>query len=116
LQVAPLVHDSEHDPVQRNVQVESAPQLMLPLGPTVTSHVEPILQLTLHELPHVPVQSLWSAQASVQLEPLHPESPMSHAVSAGHVHEAPVHSGGGVSSPQPIKRAIANISLCIRPR
>ena len=37
-------------------------------------------------------------QLSVQLEPLQPESPMSHASCAGHVHELPVHSGGGGAS------------------
>lgn len=50
-------HDSEHDPVQRIVHVEPPSQLMLPLGPTVTSHVEPPLQLTLHDDPHDPVHS-----------------------------------------------------------
>jgi hypothetical protein len=40
MQVAPVAHDSEQLPLQRSVQLESAPQLMLPLSPTVMSHVE----------------------------------------------------------------------------
>jgi hypothetical protein len=49
-------HESEQLSVQRNVHVEPS-QLMLPLGPTVTSHSEPPLQLTLHDAPQVPPQS-----------------------------------------------------------
>lgn len=98
LQVESGAHDSEHDPVQRSVHVEPVSQLMLPLGPTVTSHSEPPLQLTLQDSPHVPEHSFWFVHASVQLPPLQPESPMSHALSAGHVHELPVHSGGGGAS------------------
>ena len=58
LHVESAAHDSEQLPVQRNVQVEPPSQLMLPLGPTVTSHSEPPLQETLHDAPHVPAQSL----------------------------------------------------------
>jgi len=109
--VESAAHDSEHEPVQCRVHVEPVSQLMLPLGPTVTSHSEPPLQLTLHDWPHVPVQSLLFAQLSVQLPPLQPESPMSHALSAGHVHEVPVHSGGGGPSlPQAAVTATANSS------
>ena len=58
LHVESAAHDSEHPAVQRSVHVDPPSQLMLPLGPTVTSHSEPPLQLTLHEVPHVPPQSL----------------------------------------------------------
>ena len=80
--------------------VESAAQSTLPLGPTVTSHVAPVVQLMLHEAPQVPVQVASAGQLRVQLSPLQAESPMSQAVAAGHVHELPVQlGGGGPSSP-----------------
>lgn len=94
MQVEPPAHDSEHEPVQRSVHVEPLSQLMLPLGPAVMSHCESPLQLTLHDSPHVPEQSFWSLQPSVQLDPLHPESPISHVSPAVHEHDDPVHSGG----------------------
>jgi hypothetical protein len=96
--VAPAPHDSEHEPSHRTVQVDPVAQSTLPLAPTVTSHDELLAQLIEQDSPHVPLQSLWSAQLSVQLEPAHPELPMSHADSAGHAHEVPVHSGGGGAS------------------
>lgn len=109
--VESAAHDSEHEPSQWSVHVEPLSQLMLPLGPTVTSHVEPPLQLTLHDSPHVPVQSFWFAQLSEQLPPLQPESPMSHALSAGHVHDVPVQSGGGGPSlPQAAANAMVTSS------
>ncbi|CAN5586510.1 hypothetical protein BH11MYX1_BH11MYX1_48020 [soil metagenome] len=37
--VAPLAHDSEHDSVQRTVQLEPPAQVTLPLAPRVKSHV-----------------------------------------------------------------------------
>lgn len=52
----------------------------------------------LHELPHVPVQVVFTPQLNEQLPPLHPELPMSHAVPASHVHDVPVHCGGGGGS------------------
>jgi hypothetical protein len=58
LHVESPAHDSEQLAVQRSVHVDAPSQLMLPLGPTVTSHSEPTLQLTLHDAPHVPPQSL----------------------------------------------------------
>jgi hypothetical protein len=101
MHVAPAPHDSEHEPVQRTVHDEFAPHDTLLLAPTVTSHSDSPLQLMLHDVPHVPVHVLPIVHASVQLLPLQPESPMSHDEFAGHEHEDPVHSGGGVSPPQP---------------
>ncbi len=88
--------------MQRTVHVEPAPHDTLLLAPTVTSHSDSPLQLMLHDAPHVPVHVLPIVQASVQLSPLQPESPMSHDEFDGHVHEDPVQTGGGVSPPQPI--------------
>lgn len=99
LHVESPAQDSEQFALQRRVHVDPPSQLMLPLGPTVTSHSEPPLQLTLHDAPQVPPQALRSVQVNVQLDPLQPESPMSHAACAGQVHEVPVHSGGGGVSP-----------------
>lgn len=104
LQSESPAHDSEHEPVQRNVHVEPPSQLMLPLGPAVMSHVEPPLQLTLHDEPHAPEQLFWSLQPSVQLDPLHPESPISHVSPAVHEHDEPVHSGAEVLLPQPPRK------------
>ena len=95
LHVEPAAQDREHEPSQCTVQVDPVAQLTLALAPTVTSHCELLAQLIEHESPHVPEQSLWSLQLSVQLEPEHPESPMSHADAAGQLHEVPVQSGGG---------------------
>ena len=55
--VEPAPHDNEHEPVHRTVQLESA-QLTLPLGPTVTSQLDWLLQLMLHDSPHSPLHSL----------------------------------------------------------
>lgn len=93
--------------MQRIVHVEPPSQLMLPLGPTVTSHVEPPLQLTLHDDPHDPVHSFWSVQPSEQLELLQLESPMSHVSPIGQVHDEPVHSGGAALLPQPMTTVAA---------
>ncbi len=54
LQVESPAQDSEQPAVQRRVHVDPPSQLMLPLGPTVTSHSDPPLQLTLHDEPHEP--------------------------------------------------------------
>ena len=94
--------------MHRRVQVEVASQLMLPLAPTVTSHVEPCLHSMLHDDPHAPVQSLWSVQPSVQLEPAQAESPMSHALCASHVHDEPVQAGGGGLSPPQATRSVTS--------
>lgn len=112
MHVEPATHDSEHDPVQCNVHIAPPSQLMLPLAPTVTSQVEPPLQLTLQDSPHEPVQSFMSTQARVQLDALHVESPIAHEVCAGHVHEVPVHCGGGVSfPPHPTTNGVATNSI-----
>lgn len=58
LQVAPAAQLSEQLPWQRSVHIDPPSQLMLPLAPTVTSHVELFLQLTEHDAPQVPLQSL----------------------------------------------------------
>ena len=94
----PLPHDREQEPVHWTVHVAPAAQSTLPLGPTVTSQSAPAAQLMLHELPHVPVQVVSTPQLREQLPPLHPEVPMSHAVPASHVHDVPVHCGGGGGS------------------
>ena len=86
--------------MQRTVHVEPLAQFTLPLGPTVTSQSELFEQLMLHDGPHVPVQSVMSVQLSEQLDPLQPESPISHEVPAGHEQELPTQvGGGGPSSP-----------------
>jgi len=102
MHVAPLAHDSEHEPVQRTVHVDPSPHDTLLLEPTVTSQSDSPLQSMLHESPHEPVHVLLIVQASVQLSPLQPESPMSHDELAGHAHDDPVHSGGGVSEPHAV--------------
>lgn len=99
MHVAPPAHEIEHEPVQRTVHVEPAPHDTLPLAPIVTSQSDSPLQLMLHDAPHVPVHVFPIVHASVQLSPLQPESPMSHDELAGHVHDVPLHSGGGVSPP-----------------
>ena len=102
LHVESVLHDSEHEPWQRTVQVEPPVQPTLPLGPTVRSHSEAPPQVALQEGPQAPVHWLLLAQLSVQLEAAQPELPRSHEVSAGQVHEVPTHlGGGGPSSPQP---------------
>src|SRR6266540_3300371 len=93
-------HDSEQLSVQRMSHVAPSEQLTLPLAPTVSVHVEPPEQSTLHDIPHEPLQVLSSMQPSVQLFPAQPDPPRSHAVPASHVHDVPVHVGGGVSLPQ----------------
>jgi hypothetical protein len=105
MHVAPEAHENEHEPVQRTVQVEPAPHDTLLLAPTVTSQSDSPEQSMLHESPHVPVQVLPIVHASVQLSPLQPESPISHDELAGHVHDEPMQSGGGVSPPQAITNA-----------
>ena len=87
---------------------------MLPLGPAVMSHVEPPLQLTLHDEPHVPEQSFWSLQPSVQLDPLHPESLMSHVSPAVHAHDDPVHSGGDEPPQAPRRNESDTITMSPR--
>ena len=100
-QVESAEHDSEHEPVHRMSQVAPSLQLMLPLGPSVISHVEPPEQSMLHELPQVPLHWLWSVQSSVQLLPAQLEPSMSQALPASHEHDVPVHvGGGGASLPQ----------------
>lgn len=117
LQVDPAPHDSEHEPVQRTVHVDIPAQSTLPLSPTVTSQSEPPLQLMLHELPQAPVHVLSFVHASVQLSPLHPESPISHAAPGSHAHEAPVQVGGGVPPPHAAETTVrdkAVITIKIR--
>ena len=106
MHVEPVAHDSEHDPVHSTVQVEPAPHVTLLLAPTVTSQLDDPLQSILHDVPHVPVHVLPMVQASVQLLPLQPESPISHDVFAGQAHEDPVHVGGGGG--ESLHAAVAN--------
>jgi hypothetical protein len=101
LHVDSAPQDSEHEPVQRTVHVEPAAHDTLLLLPTVTLQSDSPEQLMLHDAPHVPVHVLPIVHARVQLSPLQPESPMSQDEFGGHAHEVPVHSGGGVSLPQP---------------
>ena len=117
LQVDPAPHDSEHEPVQRTVHVDIPAQSTLPLSPTVTSQSEPPLQLMLHEFPQAPVHVLSFVHASVQLSPLHPESPISHAAPGSHAHEAPAQVGGGVPPPHAAETTVrdkAVIAIKIR--
>lgn len=107
-QVEPAPHVTEHDPVQRTVQVDSPEQSTLPLGPTVTSQSEPPPQLMLHELPHAPLHVAPPEQSSVQLSPLHPESPISHAAPGSHAQEVPVQAGGCVSLPQAAETSVSD--------
>ncbi len=80
------------------VQVAPAAHATLPLAPSATSHELPS-QLMLHASPHVPLHDASSGHDSEQLSPAHPEAPISHEVAGAHVHELPVHVGGGVSTP-----------------
>ncbi len=94
-------HDSEHDPVQRMSHVAPSEQEMLPLAPSVMLQVEPPEQSMLHDIPHVPLHWFSSVQPSVQLSPAQLDPSMSHALPASHVHDVPVHvGGGGASLPQ----------------
>lgn len=66
-QVAPLPQLSEQLSVQVTLHTESAPQLTLPLLPTVTSQDAFASQVTLQDSPQLPLQTLCSAQSSEQL-------------------------------------------------
>ncbi len=98
-QVESAEHDREQVSTQRISQVLPLAQVTLPLGPTVIRHVEPMAQSTLHELPHVPLHSLWSPQSSEQLLPAQLEPSMSQAEPASQAHEVPVQVGGPASWP-----------------
>lgn len=118
MQFAPE-QDTEHELMQCTVHVEPLAQVTLPLSPTVISHSASAWQLTLQDLPHVPVHVLPLLHASEQLSPPQPESVMSHDAFAGHEHDAPLHSGF-VPPPQParmtmlIHKALIFISsLCV---
>ena len=109
-------HDSEHEPVQRMLHVAPSEQLTLPLAPTVMSHVEPPEHSMLHDMPHVPLHWLSSVQPSVQLLPAQPEPSMSQAVPASHVHELPVHVGGGgalLPHADPMARATKRVNPAV---
>jgi hypothetical protein len=89
--------------------VEPASQLTLPLAPTVTVHEAPGLQSMLHDSLHEPEHSAPSPQSSEQLPPVpHVVESKPHAVSAGQLHDAPLHSGGGRSSPPQAELPSAN--------
>jgi hypothetical protein len=104
---------TEHSPVQVTWHVEPAVHEMLPLGPTVTVHVDMLLQSILHESPQVPLHTFSAAHSREQLA----DSPQllcvkSHDVPVGQLQLAPVQAGGlavpplgtGSSPPQPTTR------------
>ena len=99
LHVESPLHDTEQASLHRTVHVDPSEQVTLLLSPTTRLHSDMPLQSALHDAPHVPVQVLSFVQSSVQLAPLHPESPMSQAVPAGHAHEVPLHWGAAGSLP-----------------
>ena len=51
-------HESEHESVQRMSQTDPPEHVTLPLGPSVSSQVEPPTQSTRHDAPQVPLHSL----------------------------------------------------------
>lgn len=71
-------------------------QSTLALGPTVIVHIEVPVHLRLHDEPHEPEHSFMFAQSSVQLLP-HVASLIVQDCPDGHVHDEPVHLGGGLS-------------------
>lgn len=98
-QLAPE-HDSEQLPVQVMRQTASPAHVTLLLGPTVIVHSEPPEQSTLQDSPHEPLHSLSRAQSRLQLPPSQSEPSVLHEAPASHVHDVPLHvGGGGPSSP-----------------
>ncbi len=94
--MAPDAHESEHEPVQRMLQVEPLTHETLELLPTVTLHSEPSPQSMLHESPQAPEHSLSIGQSSEQLLPAQPLSPMSQLWPASQTQLLPVHVGGSL--------------------
>jgi hypothetical protein len=85
-QVAPAPH--EMLPLLPSVAVQfDASQETLPLAPTVRLQVLPALQLLLQEPAQVPVQVLWSRQASEQLPPEASQPVPAHEQAAPAAHE-----------------------------
>lgn len=99
----------EQEPVHVILHVEPPAHDMLPLGPRVMSHVEPPAQLTVQEAPHDPLHWFSFRQASEQLSPSQALSSVLHDSPGLQAHDAPLHSGGAKSSPQPMRRPTMSI-------
>jgi hypothetical protein len=78
--------------VQVTLQVDPEEHEILPLSPMLTSHVDPVSQLMLHDWPQVPEHVLPIPQSKEQLCPLPHELEVKvHVVPEAHLQLAPEH-------------------------
>lgn len=81
-------------------------QLTLALGPTVTVHVEPLLQASEQDGPQLPMQLFLSMQLAVQLPPLQPPWARSQLAPEGQAQLVPVQDGACAEPQPPIASSI----------
>jgi hypothetical protein len=82
-------------------QVAPLVQFTLPLWPTVTVQVEPLLQASEQDCPQLPMQLFWSVQVAEQLPPLQPPWDRSQLAPEGQTQLVPVQDGA-CADPQPL--------------